>query len=43
MLLLTSTSDILRVVTNSAATLDVHASWVDNGSARGIVTILTEA
>lgn len=32
MLLLTSTSDLLRVVTNSAATLDVHASWVDNAS-----------
>jgi hypothetical protein len=30
MLLLTSTSDIIRVVTGSAADVDVHASWVDN-------------
>lgn len=29
MLLLTTTSDIIRVVTDSAATVDVHASWVD--------------
>lgn len=33
MLLLTSTSDILRIVTGSAvATIGVHASWVDNAS-----------
>lgn len=34
MLLLTSTSDVVRVVTGSAAsTIDVHASWVDlNGT-----------
>lgn len=32
MLLLTSTSDIVRVVTGSAADIDVHASWVDNAS-----------
>jgi hypothetical protein len=33
MLLLTSTSDILRVVTGSAvATIGVHASWVDNNA-----------
>ena len=32
MLLLTSTSDILRVVTGSAAEVDVHASWVDNNA-----------
>ena len=33
MLLLASTSDLLRVVTSSAATTDVHASFVDvNGS-----------
>jgi hypothetical protein len=33
MLILSTTSDILRVVTDSSATLDVHASWVDrNGS-----------
>lgn len=36
MLLLTSTSDILRVVTGSAADVDVHASWVDN--AAGTIT-----
>lgn len=33
MLLLTSTSDIIRIVTDSTATVDVHASWVNlNGS-----------
>lgn len=32
MLLLTSTSDIIRVVTGSAADVDVHASWLDNTS-----------
>ena len=33
MLLLASTSDIIRIVTDSAATVDVHASWVNlNGS-----------
>jgi hypothetical protein len=33
MLLLTSTSDILRIVTGSAvATIGVHASWVDNNA-----------
>lgn len=32
MLLLTSTSDLLRVVTDAAVTVDVHASWVDNAS-----------
>jgi hypothetical protein len=32
MLLLTSTSDIIRIVTGSAADVDVHASWVDNAS-----------
>jgi hypothetical protein len=32
MLLLTSTSDIVRVVTGSAANVTVHASWVDNAS-----------
>lgn len=32
MLLLTSTSDIVRVVTGSAGAVDVHASWVDNAS-----------
>ncbi len=33
MLLLASTSDLLRIITGSAITVDVHASWVDmNGS-----------
>ena len=32
MLLLTSTSDIIRVVTGSAADIDVHASYVDNNA-----------
>lgn len=32
MLLLTSTSDIVRIVTGSAASVNVHASWVDNNS-----------
>lgn len=33
MLLLASTSDLLRVVTSAAITTDVHASWIDvNGS-----------
>lgn len=32
MLLLTSTSDIIRIVTGSAADVDVHASYVDNAS-----------
>ena len=30
MILLTGTSDALRITTSSAATLDVHTSWVDN-------------
>jgi hypothetical protein len=29
MLLLTTTSDVLLIVTDSAATVDVHASWLD--------------
>jgi hypothetical protein len=33
MLLLTTTSDVIRIVTDAAVTVDVHASWVDrNGS-----------
>jgi hypothetical protein len=32
MLLLTSTSDIVRIVTGSAGSIHVHASWVDNAS-----------
>jgi hypothetical protein len=36
MLLLTSTSDVVRVITGSALTVDVHASWVDN--AAGTIT-----
>jgi len=31
MLLLTSTADIVRVTTGSAAALDVHASWMGDG------------
>jgi len=30
MLLLTSTSDLVQLVTTSTATLDVHATWLDN-------------
>lgn len=36
MILLTSTSDLLKVVTGSALNTDVHASWVDN--AAGVIT-----
>lgn len=36
MILLTSTSDIIRVVTGSAASVQVHASYVDN--AAGVIT-----
>lgn len=36
MLLLTSTSDVLRLVTSSTADIQVHASWVDN--AAGTIT-----
>ena len=32
MLLLTSTSDLVRVVTTAAADIEVHASWVDNNA-----------
>lgn len=32
MLLLTTTTDVIQIVTGSATTLDVHASWVDNAS-----------
>lgn len=32
MLLLTSTSDLLRVTTSSTAPLEIHATWVDNAS-----------
>jgi hypothetical protein len=32
MILLTSTSDKLQVITSAAATIDVHASWVDNAA-----------
>jgi hypothetical protein len=32
MILLTSTSDVIRVVTSPAAAIDAHASWVDNQS-----------
>jgi hypothetical protein len=36
MILLTSTSDKLQLITSAAATIDVHASWVET-SATGIV------
>lgn len=36
MLILSSTSDLVRVVTASAVDIDVHASWADNAS--GTVT-----
>lgn len=36
MILLTGVSDLIQLVTNSAATVDVHASWVDN--AAGTIT-----
>jgi hypothetical protein len=36
MILLTSTSDLLKVVTGSALTIDVYVSWVDN--AAGTIT-----
>jgi hypothetical protein len=36
MINLTSTSDKVQVVTGSAVTIDVHASWVDNAS--GVIT-----
>lgn len=32
MILLTSTSDLLQVITGSAGNIDVHASWMDNAS-----------
>lgn len=32
MLLLTSTSDLIQVITGSATSVEVHASWVDNAS-----------
>lgn len=36
MILLTSTSDIIRIVTGSAANVAVHVSWVDNSA--GVIT-----
>src|SRR5216683_1091785 len=30
MLLLTSTSDLIQVITGSSGTINVHASWMDN-------------
>jgi hypothetical protein len=32
MLLLAGTSDLIQVITGSASTVDVHASWVDNNA-----------
>jgi hypothetical protein len=36
MLLLTSTSDLIRVITDAAADIEVHASWVDHSA--GVIT-----
>jgi hypothetical protein len=36
MIILSSTSDKLQVITSAAATVDVHASWIDN--ANGAIT-----
>ena len=36
MLLLTSTSDLVQIITASAGTINVHASWIDN--AAGTIT-----
>lgn len=38
MLLLTSPSDQLQVVSSTAATLDVHATWVDTVTSTGVIT-----
>jgi hypothetical protein len=38
MLLLTSPNDQLLVATNSAATISVHATWVDTNTATGTIT-----
>ena len=32
MLLLTSTSDLVQIVTGSSASVEVHADWMDNAS-----------
>ena len=37
MLLLTSTSDQLQVITGAAATIDIHASWVDITPSTGAI------
>ena len=38
MLLLTSASDQLQLVTSTAATLEVHATWVDTVTSTGVIT-----
>lgn len=38
MLLLTSTNDQLQVVTEQAATIDVHATWVDTNPSTSAIT-----
>lgn len=38
MLILASITDIIRIVTGSAADVDVHASWVDYDSSGGTIT-----
>ena len=38
MLLLTSTADLLQVITSAASTIDVHASWVDTNVGTGAIS-----
>ena len=38
MLLLTSTTDLLQVITSAASTIDVHASWVDTNTGTGAIS-----
>src|SRR5215475_7273065 len=38
MLLLTSPNDQLQIVTSAAATIAVHASWVDTNTSTGVIT-----
>lgn len=38
MLLLTSASDQLQLVTSTAATLEVHTTWVDTVTSTGVIT-----
>ena len=38
MINLASTSDLLKVITNAAGTIDVHCSWMDLVSTTGVTT-----